>query len=959
MKQSMRIVVAFVFIAIVTINISFCKGSSSVGCLQSESLALLRFKQDLIDPANRLFSWTSGHGDCCAWSGIVCDNLTGHVLELSLRTPPEKEVVSPAEDDARERSKLHGKINPSLLDLKHLRSLDLSDNNFKGVEIPRFLGSMQNLRYLNLSLNSFQGMIPPQLGNLSNLQYLGLGGSLDVKSLWWLSRLSLLKHLDLVGVDLSNSSDWLQVIHTLPSLVMLKLSYCMLHHFPPQPVTNFSSLASLDLSENYFEGPIPDALQNFTSIRHLDLSVNDFNSSMPNWLYRLRNLEELFLSNNRLQGSMDGLGNLSSIKALDLSENHFEGGMPESFGRLCNLRSMSLEAVILDQEISQVLNIFSECVAKVLEYLNLGFTQLFGPLTNQLGRFKNLKLLYLHFNSISGPIPRSLGQLSTLKALYLLYNQFNGTFSEIHFNNLTRLMRLEVSGNSLMFKFPPQWVPPFKLQLLGLGSCHLGPNFPSWLRSQRSLVYLDISNSSIFDTIPQYLFKFPLTFLNLSHNKFYGKIPNLIQSTQVDILDLNSNNLSGPLPQIPKNMYILDLSNNTFLGSMFAQLCTEMNESKSLMEILILNKNFLSGELPDCWMNWKHLKVLNLENNRFTGTLPPSIGSLTSLQSLNLRKNNFVGQVPSSLQNCTKLVKLDLGENEFVGSVPAWMGERFSRIEILILRSNKFQGLLPREFCHLTSLQILDLAYNNLSGNIPRCISNFSAMMRKSEVDDDIEYYANVEFGSPYMEDALLVNKGEMAEYNTILKFVRMIDLSKNNFSGGVPMGVTDLSTLQSLNLSHNSLTGRIPENIGAMSSLESIDFSGNQLSGEIPQSISKLTFLSVLNLSNNKLSGRIPSSTQIQTFSASSFTGNELCGPPLSNNCTVSIPTAGDQNRGEKEGNEDGVDWFYVSMAPGFVVGFWSFIGSLFFNRRWRCMYFQFLSSLQDKLGSVVRKCY
>ncbi|XP_044473232.1 receptor-like protein EIX1 [Mangifera indica] len=456
MKQTMRIAVAFVFIAVATINISFCKGSSSVGCLQSERLALLRFKKDLTDPMNRLVSWTSDHEDCCTWSGIVCDNLTGHVLELNLRTPPEKLDASPAEDEARKRSKLSGKINPSLANLKHLSSLDLSDNNFEGVEIPRFLGSIQNLRYLNLSLNSFQGMIPPQIGNLSNLQYLGLDGILDVNSLRWLSRLSLLKHLDLDGVDLSNCSDWLQVIHTLSSLVVLKLSNCMLHHFPPQPVRNFSSLASLDLSGNNFEGPILDALQNFTSIRHLDLSENDFNSSMPSWLYRLRNLEELFLSYSSLQGSMDGLGNLSSIKVLDLSENHFEGGMPVSFGRLCNLRSMSLEVVILRQEISQILNIFSECVAKVLEHLSLWYTQLLDPLTNQLGHFKNLKFLNLRDNSISGPIPRSLGELSSLEVLYLSYNQFNGTLSEIHFNNLTRLMALDVSGNSQMFKLPPQ-----------------------------------------------------------------------------------------------------------------------------------------------------------------------------------------------------------------------------------------------------------------------------------------------------------------------------------------------------------------------------------------------------------------------------------------------------------------------------------------------------------------------
>ncbi|GAY52207.1 hypothetical protein CUMW_140140 [Citrus unshiu] len=78
------------------------------------------------------------------------------------------------------------------------------------------------------------------------------------------------------------------------------------------------------------------------------------------------------------------------------------------------------------------------------------------------------------------------------------------------------------------------------------------------------------------------------------------------------------------------------------------------------------------------------------------------------------------------------------------------------------------------------------------------------------------------------------------------------------------------------------------------MRSLESIDFSINHLSGGIPQSMSSLTFLSHLNLSNNNLTGKIPSSTQLQSFDASSFVGNDLCGAPLPRNCTdrnVSIP--------------------------------------------------------------------
>nr|XP_023892372.1 receptor-like protein EIX2 [Quercus suber] len=276
---------------------------------------------------------------------------------------------------------------------------------------------------------------------------------------------------------------------------------------------------------------------------------------------------------------------------------------------------------------------------------------------------------------------------------------------------------------------------------------------------------------------------------------------------------------------------------------------------------------------------------------------------------------------------------------------------------ILSLRSNYFHGHIPKELCALTSLQILDLSHNKLYGSIPRCVKNFSAMATNNISNHHLNSYNDSYYYGETLplESALLVIKGNILEYSTILQLVKSIDFSKNNLSGEIPKEVTSLQGLQSLNLSYNFLIGSILENIGTMGSLESIDFSLNQLSGQIPSSMSSLTFLNHLNLSNNKLTGKIPLSTQLQSLNPSSFVGNKLCGPPLTVNCTTNGVKPNNENIRSKATGGLEVDWFYVSMALGFVVGFWSVCGNLLLNKQWRIMYFQFLDHLGYKLKGVV----
>ncbi|WCJ40835.1 hypothetical protein M5689_021736 [Euphorbia peplus] len=981
----------FPFLLVATFLISLRNASAS--CISSESFALLKLKNGLIDPSNRLQSW-DGQADCCSWYGVICDNLTGHVLELHLQSA----YLSEEE---------YYKTDPSGDYQGYWDRSTLGGNS-----IPEFLGLFPSLRYLNLSGAGFQGLVPPQLGNLSNLQYLVIqSGLLYVEELEWVSRLLSLKFLDLNYVNLSSVFDWQQILSKFPSLVKLHLSGCQLTQIPPIPNISFSSLSVLDLSSNSFYGlPVPDwisnltsltyldlsgngfscpvpSLQNLTSLRTLDLSWNGFNSSIPDWLGDLTHLELLDLSKNELEGEIPSvIGNLTSLNILDISSNLFEEGIPTSFKNLCSLRSLSLSGSKLRQEINEVLEILSGCVADNLESLDLSNSRFSGYLTNLLEKFKSLVHLDLSQNLIFGSIPITLGEMTSLTYLDLSFNKLNGSLpisfgglakletvsvssnllegevSEIHFENLTSMWRFHASGNHLSLRVNPDWIPSFSLvETLYLRSWDVGSQIPTWLRYLNRLQYLDMSNSKISSTLPTWFHNFSSTLyqFNLSHNNMYGMIRNLSNDdSDYSFIDLSSNYFEGPLPYMSSSPGGIDLSHNLFSGSINNFLCNKMHKHGSMYlstEVLVLNDNLLLEEIPDCWTYWTDLKVVELSSNNFSGSIPTSIGSLTDLEMLNFHDNNLVGDVPSSLLNCTGLAVLDLGENDLKGEIPSWIEKFSASLNILNFRGNRFHGQISKELCSLNYLQILDLADNNLNGTIPTCLDNLWGMFDETGYGQGRISWA---YGPrmEYMGSSSVVRKGTMVQYSTILNFVRSLDLSNNKFVGEIPSEITSLSGLQSLNLSYNILTGRVPNDIGAMKKLESLDLSQNQLSGEIPTSMSRMNFLSNLNLSNNNLSGHIPTSTQLQGFEPSSFSGNNLCGPPLTKDCSTNdaMPPSTATEIGDDDDSESGaMDWlyFYVSLAPGYVVGFWCVVGPPVFNRRWRISYFNFLELLWDKI--------
>ncbi|KAG9441811.1 hypothetical protein H6P81_017665 [Aristolochia fimbriata] len=948
------------------------------GCHEEEREALLKFKHGgLQNPANRLSSWgSSGNKDCCSWPGVGCNNstTTRRVVKLDLRNANLDEYGRPLLNFS-----LGGKIDSSLIHLQHLTYLDLSGSNFVNA-IPDFFGSFEHLEYLNLSYSNFVGRIPNQLGNLSNLHTLDLGRNFYLTvddDFAWASSLSSLQFLDLSRVSLSFSElNWLT---NFSSLTHLYLSYGGFHGSMPPSMGNLTSLEVLDLSHNSIYGTIPASFStNLCKLRILNLGYNtNISGISERWIGSIclaNSLQELYLRGIDMRSSstvlLSTIGNLTSLEVLDLSHNFINGTLPRSLtSNLCHLRVLRLGGNSIrgmERSIRGLSNSMEELnlrgnqlggdlqvlwreisiISRTLKILDLSDNSLSGyiPYSSSNGGMMLpyvLEELYLDGNKLSGHvILQNIGNFSNLVTLGISQNSLPIVITEGVLTKLKRLKFIDLSKNRLVWKVKSRWLPP-NIRTIYLSSSQVGPKFPSWFQHHRrgGVSVLAMSNASISDDVPDWFWKIStnMQYLDLSHNQLRGHLPNIGMSTWYEVLDLSNNSLSG---QIPKDICMLEN-----------------------LEKLDLSSNHFHGDIPDCWGKGvlKNLYYMGLSNNNLSGEAPRSLGNLPSLVFLHMRNNSISGEISSTTKNMKNLLVLDLAFNRFSGVIPTWgAGEDLSKLRILSLRSNMIHGNIPSEISQLNSLQFLDISHNMLSGVIPVSFGKFIAMSRiHIEKDEWFGYESPYVVFAPTTDSVWMNLKGVELENSGTLGFINHIDLSSNNLSGDIPKELTHLLGLVSLNLSGNSLRGQVPKKIGELRQLESLDLSRNKLSDEIPSSISNLYYLSKLNLSYNDLSGKIPTGFQLQTLNDSSvYIGNDnLCGPPLLRKCLTNESSNMGKGGAEKRGKEDEIEimGLFISIALGFVVGFWAFCGLLIFKRSWRTWYYRFVDEMMDKVFVAV----
>ncbi|KAF2319636.1 hypothetical protein GH714_017765 [Hevea brasiliensis] len=873
-----------------------CGGTAQlVHCNTADREVLLDFKMGLEDSENRLSSW---HGsNCCHWWGIACDNVTGAVITINLPN-----------------LNLGWQIKPSLTKLKSLTYLDLSSNTFNG-SIPNFFSFLENLQYLNLSHAGFSGAIPPNLGNLSSLQFLDVSSSsLNVDNFEWLSGLVSLKYLSMNFVDLSKVGiGWVVALNKLPFLVELHLAGCRLSNFIYSlPSFNFSSLAVLDLGCHFaykcnnFYSKLPNWLQNVSSLVSVDISHSNLRGRIPLGFSELPNLKSLDLhGNENLSASCSQLfhGSWKKIEILDFSSTKLHGRLPTSFGNMTSLFFIDLSWNGIKGEIPNSLG-----QLKNLTHLYLDHNLLQGPIPASIGNLKHLAYLGLSLNKLNGTLPESLGLLSELYYLDVSVNELTGVISEAHFLMLSKLKYLLLSTNSLIFNISSNWVPPFQILQLDIGSCHLGPSFPIWLRSQKEIDALHLSNCSISDSIPNWFWGISgcISLLDVSSNHLEGHLPNPLNLIPIaEVVDLSNNHFEGTIP-LP-DVSALDLSNNQFSGPV------PKNIGQNRLIFLSLSGNQLTGAIPTSI--GRNVELLDLSRNNLTGSIPSSIGNCVELEMTTFSSSSFAGNSglcgdPLSLK-CSDddsnngrsndgshgEGKDEADEGELVcGGIAQLVHCNAADRELLLdikMALEDFENRLSSwhgsNCCHwwgvdceiVTGTVItIDQASLNLGREIRpsltklKSLTPFKGWNRMVAALNKLPFFSRVAFCCLVSVDisgsslhgriplgfselpnlkSLKLYEGRLPNPWNVTPNANFVDFINNYFKGPTP-----LSDVLVLDLSNNQFSGPIPNNIG-QTRLIFLSLSGNQLTGAIPASVGN--YLQLLDLSRNNLTGSIPSS--------------------------------------------------------------------------------------------------
>ncbi|CAM9769549.1 unnamed protein product [Pylaiella littoralis] len=393
-----------------------------------DALPLPSAARDLQDGGTSRVETSCGADDeLSKWSGVRVGR-RGKVVELRLPG-----------------NNMNGVLPPSMGSLDELRIIELRENRLEG-NIPESLRYLQKLTKVDLAHNLLEGSVPGGdarwINGMSHILLNNNKLSGHIPST--LGRLTHLTELDLNFNGLSGTIP--SELSTARALEVLCLAHNGLTGPVPQSFGSLTKLKVLNISNNKVTGPLPQGIESLTSLEVLLLAHNSLSGSIPEGALSSASLVLVDMSFNELEGKIpNSVGAyLTNLTVLDISKNSLSGELPSNIGGACKLKKLNLQKNSIEGALPTAL---AEC--KALEDLNFSSNLLTGPLVHiQWGNLCNLEHLVLANNKLQGALPDSFGSLASLVSLDISKNQLAGNIPR-QLHDLTGLKLLDLSGNKI------------------------------------------------------------------------------------------------------------------------------------------------------------------------------------------------------------------------------------------------------------------------------------------------------------------------------------------------------------------------------------------------------------------------------------------------------------------------------------------------------------------------------
>lgn len=351
----------------------------------------------------------------------------------------------------------------------------------------------------------FEGYLPEELGQLSELRTLYVTGKLHGTLPSALYELSHLKELTLISEYGSTFKASLsEEISQLQNLESIYLSG-LLEGSLPQALGQLGNLREIYLYDNNLSGTLPTSITNLSKLRSLTISSCGIEGGLPADIGRLSALQSIYLNGNRLEGPLpESLGELTGLIGLHLANNRFSGEIPASLGNCRELLVLDLQNNLLEGAIPPELGALSR-----LSRLPFQDNQ-FSSLPNEIGQLQGLTNINLNNNQLTS-LPEGLQQLSGLKILQAANNAI--ATLPTNFGAWRDLRVLNLSHNRLTV-FPEELCNLRKLEELDLSHNRI-ERLPAGVDGFRVPALLKLNNNELSDNIP-------LAFLQGNHTLFMG-----------------------------------------------------------------------------------------------------------------------------------------------------------------------------------------------------------------------------------------------------------------------------------------------------------------------------------------------------------------------------------------------------------------------------------------------------